>query len=186
MTAETQETTFKQEVITEIFEQNKQAIIETAEKTSDVQEKPKLSDSQLSKYEEMLKILKEMETMLEQKIIQPKPPPRARFVFGLFTLLVGLWAANLALFNWVEKSGLYYLLGEYARYVCAYGGFAAMIFGAMLINDFLIYARNLACKVAVPAAVPEMNNTSEHETIACGLEEEKEKIVEEEAKWNKS
>jgi hypothetical protein len=30
------------------------------------------------------------------------------------------------------------MLGEYARYVCAYGGFAAMIFGAMLINDFLV------------------------------------------------
>jgi hypothetical protein len=30
------------------------------------------------------------------------------------------------------------LLANYARYVCAYGGFGAMIFGAMLVNDFLV------------------------------------------------
>jgi cytosine/uracil/thiamine/allantoin permease len=30
------------------------------------------------------------------------------------------------------------LLANYARYVCAYGGFGAMIFGAMLINEFLV------------------------------------------------
>jgi len=29
-------------------------------------------------------------------------------------------------------------LGDYARYACAYGGFGAIIFGAMLINDFLV------------------------------------------------
>jgi hypothetical protein len=34
--------------------------------------------------------------------------------------------------------GFFYLLGEYARYACAYGGFAATIFGAMLIDDFLV------------------------------------------------
>ena len=61
-----------------------------------------------------------------------------KFVSGLVTLVVGLLAGNLALFHWVERTGLYYLLGHYARYVCAYGGFAAMIFGAMLINDFLV------------------------------------------------
>jgi hypothetical protein len=61
-----------------------------------------------------------------------------KLVFGLVTLVVGLLAANLALFHWVERTGFYYLFGEYARYVCAYGGFAAMIFGAMLINDFLV------------------------------------------------
>ena len=63
---------------------------------------------------------------------------RIKFVLGFFTLVVGLLASNLALFHWVERTGLHYLLGYYARYVCAYGGFAAMIFGTMLINDFLV------------------------------------------------
>jgi hypothetical protein len=60
-----------------------------------------------------------------------------RFVLGLTSLIIGLLAANLALFHWVERAGLCYLLGEYARYVCAYGGFSAMIFGAMLVNDYI-------------------------------------------------
>lgn len=60
---------------------------------------------------------------------------KIRIIFGFVTLIVGLLAANLALFHWVERTGLHYLLGNYARYVCAYGGFMAMIFGAMLVNN---------------------------------------------------
>ena len=62
---------------------------------------------------------------------------RIKLILGLITLVVGLLAGNLVLFHWVERIGLHYLLGHYARYVCAYGGFAAIIFGAMLINDFV-------------------------------------------------
>lgn len=62
---------------------------------------------------------------------------KIRFILGLVSLIVGLLAANLALFQWVERAGLYYLLGYYARYVCAYGGFLAMISGSMLINDYV-------------------------------------------------
>lgn len=79
---------------------------------------------------------------------KPKPTPiekvqgiaylKVRFVLGLVTLLIGILAANLALFHLVERTGLYY-----ARYVCAFGGFAAMIFGAMLINDFLVLRKVL-------------------------------------------
>jgi len=61
-----------------------------------------------------------------------------RLLLGVVSLGVGLFAANLALFNWIERTGLSYLLANYARYVCAYGGFGAMIFGAMLVNDFLV------------------------------------------------
>jgi hypothetical protein len=63
---------------------------------------------------------------------------RVKLILGLITLVVGILASNLALFQWVERIGLNYLLGYYARYICAYGGFTAMIFGAMLINDFLV------------------------------------------------
>jgi len=71
---------------------------------------------------------------------------KIRLLLGLVTLLIGLWAANLALFHWVEQTGLHYLLGAYARYVCAYGGFAAMIFGGMLINDYLVLRKVLRGK----------------------------------------
>lgn len=59
-------------------------------------------------------------------------------VLGCVTLSVGLLAAGFALFAWRTPDGFLYFLGEYARYVCAFGGFGAIIFGSMLINDFLI------------------------------------------------
>lgn len=64
---------------------------------------------------------------------------KIKLILGLITLVVGLLASNLALFHWVERTDLSYLLGHYARYVCGYGGFAAMIIGAMIINDFLVF-----------------------------------------------
>jgi hypothetical protein len=71
-----------------------------------------------------------------------------RLILGAVSLGVGFFAANLALFNWVERTGLSYLLANYARYVCAYGGFGAMIFGAMLVNDFLVRREFLKRKYA--------------------------------------
>lgn len=64
--------------------------------------------------------------------------PERRLILGVVSLGIGFFAANLALFNWIERTGLSYLLANYARYVCAYGGFGAMIFGAMLVNDFIV------------------------------------------------
>lgn len=64
---------------------------------------------------------------------------RIRFSLGIVSLVIGLAASNFALFNWIEQTGLHYMLGHYARYVCAYGGFAAMIFGAMLVNEYLVF-----------------------------------------------
>ena len=59
-------------------------------------------------------------------------------VIGCVSLSVGLLAASFALFGWKAPYGFLYFLGEYARYVCAFGGFGAIIFGSMLINDFLV------------------------------------------------
>jgi hypothetical protein len=73
---------------------------------------------------------------------------KVKLALGSVSLVIGILAANFALFNWIERTGLYYLLGNYARYVCAYGGFAAMIFGAMLINDFLVFRTSIAIKRA--------------------------------------
>jgi hypothetical protein len=61
---------------------------------------------------------------------------KIRLILGVVSLGIGLITANLALFQWAEQTGLYRLFGDYSRYVCAYGGFGAMIFGALLINDF--------------------------------------------------
>ncbi|MBE0520544.1 hypothetical protein IBX35_05840 [Candidatus Bathyarchaeota archaeon] len=58
-----------------------------------------------------------------------------KFALGLVTLAVGFVAATIALFQWVDRTGVHYLLGGYSRYVLGFGGFAAMIFGSMLIND---------------------------------------------------
>ena len=66
---------------------------------------------------------------------------KIRFALGLVTLIIGFIATNFVLFHWVEQTVIYDPLGEYARYVCAYGGFAAMIFGAMVVNDFLVLRR---------------------------------------------
>ena len=61
---------------------------------------------------------------------------RIRLILGGVSLIAGLLAANLAFFHWHQQDNIYYLMGDYARYACAYGGFAAMILGSMLINDF--------------------------------------------------
>ena len=68
---------------------------------------------------------------------------KLKLALGIVSLIVGLLAGSFALFNWIEQTNLYYLLGNFARYACAYGGFAAIIFGAMLVNDFFV-ARTVA------------------------------------------
>ena len=71
---------------------------------------------------------------------------KVRLLLGTVSLAIGLLSANLALFGWQNPDGFLYLIGEYARYVCAYGGFAATIFGAMLINDFFVLRASIASK----------------------------------------
>jgi hypothetical protein len=72
---------------------------------------------------------------------QRTPYLKIRFTLGLVTLIIGLIATNFVLFHWVEQTVIYDPLGDYARYLCAYGGFAAMIFGAMVVNDFLVFRK---------------------------------------------
>ena len=60
---------------------------------------------------------------------------KVKFALGILSLVVGFIGASIALFQWVERTGVQYLLDNYARYVLGFGGFAAMIFGAMLAND---------------------------------------------------
>ena len=63
---------------------------------------------------------------------------KVRLILGCISLVVGLLAANFALFGWHQPTDFFYLLGEGAHYACAYGGFASIILGSMLINDFYV------------------------------------------------
>lgn len=63
---------------------------------------------------------------------------KVRLALGCVSLVVGLFAANFAFFGWQQPEGFFYLLGEGAHYACAYGGFASIILGSMLINDFYV------------------------------------------------
>ncbi len=60
---------------------------------------------------------------------------KVRFYLGSISVLVGLLGATIALFYWVESTGLQYFFGGLTRYVLGFGGFASMIFGALLAND---------------------------------------------------
>ncbi len=69
-----------------------------------------------------------------------------RLILGTVSFIVGLLAVNLALIRWIDPEGFSYLLGEYARYACALGGFTATIFGAMLVKDFFVLRALIASK----------------------------------------
>jgi hypothetical protein len=86
-----------------------------------------------------------------------------RLLLGTFSLVVGLLAANFSLFGWGNTQGYYYILGEYARYACAYGGFGAIVFGSMLLNDFLVQRSYRLKNRVKPIAIAK--NQSEKERI---------------------
>lgn len=68
-------------------------------------------------------------------MIQKTKCLKVKITLGSITLIVGLIGATIALFQWVERTGVQHLFGDYTRYILGFGGFAAMILGAMLIND---------------------------------------------------
>ncbi len=90
---------------------------------------------------------------LKQKIQYLK----TKFILGSVSVFVGFVGATIALFQWAERTGVQYLFGNYSRYVLGFGGFAAMIFGAFLVNDAWVLRDVLMGKYGVP---------SSHETIA--------------------
>ena len=58
-----------------------------------------------------------------------------RSALAIIAIIAGLIGGTIALFQWIERGDLYYLFGDYARYVLGFGSFAAMIFGSLLLND---------------------------------------------------
>jgi len=88
-----------------------------------------------------------------------------RLTLGVASVGIGLFAANLALFHWVEQTGIYHLLGNYAQYICAYGGFGAMIFGSMLINDFLVQRRRAIAREDLSKFLVDLNAAKEKKVV---------------------
>ncbi len=70
---------------------------------------------------------------------------------GLVSVVVGLIASSFVLFGWVEQTGAQSILGIYGRYICGFGGFGAMIFGASLVNDFMQLRKPFIKNVALPS-----------------------------------
>jgi len=75
---------------------------------------------------------------------------KVKFSLGFVSVVVGFIGATIALFEWVERTGVQYFFGEYCRYVLGFGGFAAMIFGALLVNDAWVLRDVVRGKYGVP------------------------------------
>jgi len=75
---------------------------------------------------------------------------KVKFSLGFVSVVVGFTGATIALFEWVERTGVQYFFGEYCRYVLGFGGFVAMIFGALLVNDAWVLRDVLRGKYGVP------------------------------------
>ncbi len=93
-----------------------------------------------------------------------------KLLLGATSLIVGLLSASFAVFGWAEQIKPQIMFGIYSRYVCAFGGFGAMILGAMLVNDFLVMRRLTADQaVSRPIAEPQID-------FLVGLKEQEEAI----------
>jgi hypothetical protein len=105
---------------------------------------------------------------------KPTPNLKVKSILGGLSLVVGLLAANFALFGWRTPSDTFYLLGEYARYACAYGGLGAIIFGSMLINDFFVM-RSRPKEQSTADSLEKVESDKEHvHFMVPEFEEEKE------------
>jgi hypothetical protein len=90
---------------------------------------------------------------------------KVKFTLGSISVFVGFVGATIALFQWVEKTGVQYLFGNYSRYVLGFGGFSAMIFGAFLVNDAWILREILRGKYNVPTAHATTSSSTIHEEV---------------------
>jgi len=102
---------------------------------------------------------------------------KVQLVLGCISLVLGLLAANFALFGWSTPADSFHLLGEYARYACAYGGFGAIIFGSMIINDFIILRSSGIKSQSTAIALEKVDSHKEQvQFIVSNSEEEKESV----------
>ena len=93
-----------------------------------------------------------------------------KFALGSITLIVGFIGASIALFQWIERTGAQYLFGDYSRYVLGFGGFAAMIFGAMLINDVWVLSNVMKGKYGLPINYTTTKSSGTYEEVKLSSE----------------
>jgi hypothetical protein len=93
-----------------------------------------------------------------------------KFALGSITLIVGFIGASIALFQWIERTGAQYLFGDYSRYVLGFGGFAAMIFGAMLINDVLVLSNVMKGKYGLLPDYTTIEPSGTHKEVKISSE----------------
>ncbi len=60
---------------------------------------------------------------------------KIKLSIGCTTLIVGVVATGLSLYRWFEGNTTVYLLGNYSKYICAFGGFLAAIIGLLIIKE---------------------------------------------------
>lgn len=90
---------------------------------------------------------------------------KVKFALGSITVVVGLIGASIALFQWVERTGIQHLFGDYSRYVLGFGAFAAMIFGAMLINDAWVLREVSKGKYKLPTSYTTTTTATIYEEV---------------------
>lgn len=90
---------------------------------------------------------------------------KVKFFLGFVSLVIGFIGATIALFQWVERTGVQYFFGEYSRYVLGFGGFAAMIFGALLVNDAWVLRDVLRGKYELPTSYAISASSSIYEEV---------------------
>lgn len=93
-----------------------------------------------------------------------------KFALGSITLIVGFIGASIALFQWVERTGVQHLFGDYSRYILGFGGFAAMIFGATLINDVWVLSNVMKGKYGLPTNYTTIKSGGIHKEVKLSSE----------------
>lgn len=93
-----------------------------------------------------------------------------KFALGSITLIVGFIGASIALFQWVERTGVQHLFGDYSRYILGFGGFAAMIFGATLINDVWVLSNVMKGKYGLPTNYTTIKSGGTHKEVKLSSE----------------
>ncbi len=92
---------------------------------------------------------------------------KMKFIIGSITLVVGLVASSIALFQWLGWMGVQHLIGTYAYYFLGLGGLVATIFGMVLTRDAWAFRNVSKAKHKLPANLrtPQDTRTKRLDTI---------------------
>jgi hypothetical protein len=86
-------------------------------------------------------------------------------VLGAFGLIVGIPALAFALFGW-SQAAVHPLFGVYTRYMCAIGGFGAMISGLLMLKEAAVKSEPVAQLHKEPELEFLVANDEEKQTVS--------------------